>query len=245
MRVLPCILLLFFLSLFQTGLAIGPFPFSGSYTTYAEGLQLQNKDSLVPQRKTGFFRQVGLSFNILSAISSEFGFVLESGRIENNLSLIIPFGFGFGDPLVESKKHTEAGSGEYMADPVKKLLDLGLGLNCYFNEHLRNQPFVGLCFRVMPYECSESWSYPSGVYEPSSYTVYDQAMLYRYTATLNTGLIMPLHSRFRITLMAMLGMRYDAIPNRITDPKTQEEVPNFDTPFYPFFNAYYCLGFVF
>jgi hypothetical protein len=45
--------------------------------------------------------------------------------------------------------------------------------------------------------------------------------------------------------MAMLGMRYDAIPNRITDPKTQEEVPNFDTPLYPFFNAYFCLGFVF
>ncbi|MBL7902408.1 MAG: hypothetical protein JNK73_10460 [Bacteroidia bacterium] len=246
MRVLPCILLLFFLSLFRIGFAISPFPLSGSYNTYSEGLNLQNRDSLHPQGKTGFFRQACLSFNILSALSSEFGFVLESGRMEKNLSLIIPFGFGFGDPLVESvKKHSEAGSGDYVADPVKKLLDLGLGFNGYFNEHLKNQPFVGLCFRAMQYKCSESWSYPSGVYEPSRYTVYDQTMLYRYTATINSGFSIPFHSRFRITLMAMLGMRYDAIPNRITDPKSGEEVPNFDKPFYPFFNAYYCLGFVF
>lgn len=246
MRVLPCILTLFFFSHSQKGEANKPFLTPGSIHTDQPQINLQHKsDSIGQVKKTAFYRQTCLSFNILSALSREFGFLFESGQMWKNITLIIPFGFGFGDPPTENKAHSEWNQGDYLADPIKKQFDLGLGFNYYFKDKLHNQPFVGLCFRTMKYACKETWTYPSGIYYEPNISVYDQTSLYRYTATANAGFTFPLRSHFRITLMAMVGTRYDAIPERIKDPKTNEEVPNFDNPWYPYFSVYYCLGFVF
>ncbi len=245
MRVLSCLLLVFFSSLYQKGLANFPYSPDIFCKTPHSRQFLQKNDSLFRPKPKDFFQQASFSFNILSAINSEFGFLFESGRINHKFSLIIPFSFGFGNPIIQNKVNRESNGGEYTADPVKKLADIGLGINIYLNKKLNSPSFIGFCCKVMQYDCTESWRYPNWVYLPSNYLVYDQTTLTRYAATLNTGLTIPFQSRIRITLMAMFGIRYDTISDRITDPITMTEVPNFDRPWYPYFNATYCLGYVF
>lgn len=188
-----------------------------------------------------------ISLNFLNFFNNEVGLIYQRDFFKGQFNVIVPIAFGLEKPSITQSVYNGRSNTFYNTinnysnynsyTLLKKIFEVGFGINYYPNSAGNLNYYVGPAFRFMQYDARQFANF----YDPNyrtSYQITRASILSRYCVSITNGLLIRTHSRLTVNMFASLGFKNDVATNPIVDPFTNTKL----TPPNNSFSLYFWSG---